>query len=203
MNRWSPASRPAVRPQEQGIQIGDRVRSINGHHVYLVDDISFFLEQGGKMTVDLGLSRNGEKIRLEDFALSALPAEGGGHWVGLGITTTQVENTLPELLKISWFKAADCVRLVWYSLSELVRGAVGLREMSGPVGIVDMVGQVGEEGAQAAQEAGMSQFLGAMLNILSLTSFIAINLAVMNLLPIPALDGGQILLWPLTACTPP
>ena len=65
--------------------------------------------------------------------------------------------------------------------------------MSGPVGIIEMVGQVGQQGAQAAEAAGTSAFLGAMEGILGFTSFISINLAVMNLLPIPALDGGQIL----------
>ena len=139
------------------------------------------------------LSRNGKKVELKDFELSVMTNSDGSRWLGLGITTTRVENSLPQVLKTAWLKSVDYVRMVWYSLSELIRGAVGLREMSGPVGIVDMVGQVGEQGAEAAQEAGMSRFLGALLNILSFVSFIAINLAVMNLLPIPALDGGQIL----------
>mgnify|MGYP000031287606 CR=1 FL=1 len=59
--------------------------------------------------------------------------------------------------------------------------------MAGPIGIFAMAGEVGQQGAAAA---GMA---GALLNIFSFVALIAINLAVMNLLPIPALDGGQIL----------
>lgn len=184
---------PGSQAQEQGMALGDRIYAVNGHRVYLTEDISFFLERSGEAKADLVLSRNGKKVELKDFELSEMTNAAGSRWLGLGITTTRAESTLPLLLKTSWLKSVDYVRMVWYSLSELVRGAVGLREMSGPVGIVDMVGQVGEQGAEAAQEAGMSRFLGALLNILSFVSFIAINLAVMNLLPIPALDGGQIL----------
>lgn len=184
---------PGGQAQTQGIQLGDRIHAVNGHRVYLTEDISFFLGRRGETKADLVLSRNGKKVELKDFELSVMTNSDGSRWLGLGITTTRVENSLPQVLKTAWLKSVDYVRMVWYSLSELIRGAVGLREMSGPVGIVDMVGQVGEQGAEAAQEAGMSRFLGALLNILSFVSFIAINLAVMNLLPIPALDGGQIL----------
>lgn len=184
---------PGGQAQTQGIQLGDRIHAVNGHRVYLTEDISFFLGRRGEAKADLVLSRNGKKVELKDFELSVMTNSDGSRWLGLGITTTRVENSLPQVLKTAWLKSVDYVRMVWYSLSELIRGAVGLREMSGPVGIVDMVGQVGEQGAEAAQEAGMSRFLGALLNILSFVSFIAINLAVMNLLPIPALDGGQIL----------
>ncbi len=184
---------PGGQAQTQGIQLGDRIHAVNGHRVYLTEDISFFLGRRGEAKADLVLSRNGKKVELKDFELSVMTDSDGSRWLGLGITTTRVENSLPQVLKTAWLKSVDYVRMVWYSLSELIRGAVGLREMSGPVGIVDMVGQVGEQGAEAAQEAGMSRFLGALLNILSFVSFIAINLAVMNLLPIPALDGGQIL----------
>ena len=184
---------PGGQAQTQGIQLGDRIHAVNGHRVYLTEDISFFLGRRGEAKADLVLSRNGKKVELKDFELSVMTDSDGSRWLGLGITTTRVENSLPQVLKTAWLKSVDYVRMVWYSLSELIRGAVGLREMSGPVGIVDMVGQVGEQGAEAAQEAGMSRFLGALLNILSFVSFIAIDLAVMNLLPIPALDGGQIL----------
>ena len=67
-----------------------------------------------------------------------------------------------------------------------------MKDMSGVIGIMDVMGQAGEEGAQAAAESGGSPFLGALMSILNLSAFIAINLAVMNLLPIPALDGGRI-----------
>ncbi len=88
----------------------------------------------------------------------------------------------------------DYIRMVWISLGDLVTGQVGVRDMSGIVGMVDMMGEMGEQGAAVAEQSGQPAILGAMFNILSFVAFIAINLAVMNLLPIPALDGGQIVL---------
>ena len=182
--------------ETDGLQTGDRIRSIDGHAVYLMQDVSFFLGRTQGSTMDLVIERDGEKLTLNDFPRSPTPVtnEDGSTSLVFGVRMAGQEVATPlSVVKNAWFQSVDYVRMVWFSLGDLVTGAVGLRDMSGPLGIVDMVGQVGEQGAQAAQEAGTSVVAGAMMNILSLVSFISINLAVMNLLPIPALDGGQIL----------
>ncbi len=175
------------------LQAGDKITKVDGHAVYLQPDVSFFLSRLSGDQVDMEVERNGKRLALPAVPLTAVPQSDGSQRLMLGIYMREYEEATPlAKLKYTWLEAADNVRMVWYSLSELVRGAVGLRDMSGPVGIINMVGQVGEAGAQAAEEAGTSAFLGALEGILSFTSFISINLAVMNLLPIPALDGGQI-----------
>jgi len=82
--------------------------------------------------------------------------------------------------------------MVWVSLGDLISGTYGVNDLSGVVGIVDLMNDVGRQSATA---------WAAFLNLANLSAFIAINLAVMNLLPIPALDGGRIffllLLWPV------
>ena len=78
---------------------------------------------------------------------------------------------------------------VWMGIDQLVHGEVGLKEMSGPVGIVDLMAETGENAESASD---------AVYNILYLGAFIAINLAIMNMLPIPALDGGRIFLLLVT-----
>ena len=75
--------------------------------------------------------------------------------------------------------------MVWMGLSQLIHGEVGLQEMSGPVGIVDLMAETGEQAESTSD---------AVYDILYLGAFIAINLAVMNMLPIPALDGGRVFL---------
>ena len=75
------------------------------------------------------------------------------------------------------------IQLVKLSLMDLVGGKVGLRDMSGVVGIVDTISSVGAE----SETVGLG-----LLNVVYFVAFIAVNLAVMNLLPIPALDGGRI-----------
>ncbi len=86
-------------------------------------------------------------------------------------------------MKYSWYCALDFVRMVRLGLVDLITGAVGVDQMSGVVGIVDMIAEVGTESATTYD---------AFLNIAYLAAFIAINLSVMNLLPLPALDGGRI-----------
>ncbi len=84
---------------------------------------------------------------------------------------------------MSWNNALDFVRLVRLSLKMLVTGQAGLRDLSGPVGIVSTMTEVGQSSANVA---------AAIENIAYLAALIAVNLAVMNLLPLPALDGGKI-----------
>ena len=84
----------------------------------------------------------------------------------------------------------DTVRLVRLSLKMLFTGQAGLRDVTGPVGIVQQMSNV-------AEASGSAWY--AFLNLLYFGGFIAINLAVMNLLPIPALDGGRVVGVLLTA----
>lgn len=77
----------------------------------------------------------------------------------------------------------DFVRMAWMGLSDLFAGAVGVKDLSGPVGIVSMMNEVGKESATKA---------AAFSNIAYFSAFIAVNLAVMNMLPLPALDGGRV-----------
>ena len=95
-----------------------------------------------------------------------------------------MEATVSDRIANSWNNTLDFVRLVRLSLKMLVTGEAGLRDLSGPVGIVSTMTEVGE-----ASES----FGAAVENIAYLAALITVNLAVMNLLPLPALDGGKIL----------
>ena len=177
---------------EQFVQTGDRIVEVDGHTIYLRSDIDLFFSRTGG-TVDLVVERDGERVELLDCPMAQVEQENGGVRMMLGITLGDVEEaTLGAKLRYTWLQAVDDVRLVWYSLGELFRGAVGLRDLSGPVYIISMVGDIGEQGAQQAVKDHQAAWYGALMSILNFASFIAINLAVMNLLPIPALDGGRI-----------
>ena len=78
--------------------------------------------------------------------------------------------------------------MVWMSLQDLLSGLVSVSDMSGPVGIVSTISEVGSQAETVRDGLESVAYLGA---------FIAINLAVMNMLPLPALDGGRLLflLW--------
>ena len=84
---------------------------------------------------------------------------------------------------------ATFVRMVRLGLTDLITGAAGLKQMTGVVGIVDMMAETGEQAASTAD---------AFYSIFYLTAFIAVNLTIMNMLPIPALDGGRVFLLLVT-----
>ena len=86
-------------------------------------------------------------------------------------------------LKYAWNQTIDTVRIVRLSLQMLVTGKAGLQDMGGPVMIIDQMSQA----ADASED-----WTDAIMNLLYYGAFLAINLAVMNLLPIPALDGGRV-----------
>lgn len=172
-----------------GLRVGDRFHSIDGHRIYLNGDTSLFLERAGD-TVDLEILRNGERIVLEDFDFSRkVPStnESGETVYMRGIYFGQVEAATPLLvLKNTWYQAIDYVRMVWISLGDLIGGQAGLKDMSGVVGIVDTMTETGQQ-AEATGGVG-----AGIWSVIYFVSFVAVNLAVMNLLPIPALDGGRI-----------
>ncbi len=175
---------------DTGLQPGDQFYTIDGHRIYFQNDALIYLQRAGE-TVEVTVLRDGEKVDLGKISLPyrQLVDENGQQVEKRGIYVGQfLEDTVGTRLRNSWYQAIDYVRMVWMGLGDIVTGTMGLRDMSGVIGIVAMAGDVGQAGAEAAG------LFGAVVNILDFTALIAINLAVMNLLPIPALDGGQIFL---------
>ena len=175
---------------ETGLQPGDQLWRVDGHRIYFQSDALLYLSRAEE-TVEVEVLREGQVVDLGavDLPYRALTDEATGQQVwkrGLYVGQAQAAGPL-QTLGSAWYQSIDYVRLVWLSLGDLFTGAVGLRDLSGPIGIVAMAGEVGQAGAAAA---GLT---GVLVNILDFIALIAINLAVMNLLPIPALDGGRIL----------
>ncbi len=178
---------------EHGLMPGDRIVSIDGERIYLYEDISIFLNMGNGETYDFVVERDGERVVLTDLPLSPkeYPNADGTTSVRFGLNFGETAEATPLVkLQYAWWNAVDFVRLVWYSLEMLITGQVGLSDMSGPVGIVTTISDVGQQS---------TSWYMAFSNIAYLTALIAINLAVMNLLPLPALDGGHIFIMFVTA----
>ena len=176
---------------EQGINEGDQIYSINGHRIYYSSDFSTFMALDGDGTVDLVIKRDGQKIHLEGFELKPREyTDNGQTVVRYGLTFNVIPATLGSKIAHTWRETMNFVRLIWISLGQLITGKVGLRDMSGVVGIVSTVNDVGQSAAS---------FGSAIWSIAYLFAFIAVNLAVMNMLPIPALDGGRIFFMIVTA----
>ena len=168
-----------------GLQEGDRLLRIDGEKVYVYSDISLLMGLNKTGAFDLQIERNGEVITLRDFTMERreYTDQNGKAYTGYGLYFGAEEATLGRKLSYSWNNAMDFARLVRLSLQMLVTGQAGVKDLSGPVGIVSTMTQVGEQAATPR---------AAVENIAYLAALIAVNLAVMNLLPLPALDGGKI-----------
>ena len=174
-----------VLQRADGLQPGDRFLEVDGEKIYIYSDFSTILSLNPGDIHDIVVERNGQKIYLNDFPLvkAEFPNGDGTTTLRYGFSFSVENATFLNKIQYGWYSALDTVRIVRMSLQMLVQGKVGLSEMGGPVMIVDQMSQVAQESPT---------LLDALLNMLYYGGFLAINLAVMNLLPLPALDGGRV-----------
>ena len=170
---------------ENGLREGDRILEVDGEKIYVQSDFSLILRMNPGDVHDLVVEREGERILLENFRMEKheVVRENGTKQMLYGMNFTLQPLDLPGKIGHAWNQCLDTVRLVRLSLQMLFTGKAGLNDLSGPVGIVQQMSEVAEASSTA---------LDALLNMVYFGAFIAINLAVMNLLPIPALDGGRV-----------
>ena len=187
---FEPGSAIAAVGDEAGLKEGDRILEVDGEKIYMYTDFSLILtanadsERNPENRHDLVLLRDGQRLELKNFPMTKqeFQNEDGTTSLRYGFNFGSEERTLPGLLKQAWNASLSNVRMVRISLQMLFTGKAGLKDMSGPVGIVQMMTET---------SARSSSLYYAFLNMLSFGGLISVNLGIMNLLPIPALDGGR------------
>lgn len=161
-----------------GFQEGDRIVRVNDFHIYTMSDFSTAMYYDDDGVYDIVLRRDGKKIRLEDFEMKAtvLDEESGSYLYGFQLSTE----------KLGFFgKISYAVR---NAMTYFQSAVLGIKMMlTGQVGTQDMMGTVGI----ASQMGAMAKT--SMASMWNFVAYISINLAFVNLLPIPALDGGKVL----------
>ena len=174
-----------------GLQEGDEIVKVDGENIYLQSDFAMILALNPGDTHDLVVRRNGQKVFLNDFLMEKHETtdEQGNKTMLYGINFTLENATFGNKISYALKSVINTVRTTRLSLQMLFTGQAGLSDMTGPVGIVQMM-------SDTAEASDTSQ--DAIMNMLYFGGFIAVNLAVMNMLPIPALDGGRVLALVLT-----
>ena len=169
----------------EGLQVGDRIYTVDGHRTFFYEDFGEYMARSGSDIHRIVLIRDGHRVVLKNYDMPrvAYPQPDGTTELKYGIYFAPRQFGFAANVKYAWYESLSFVRLIWQSLGDLVTGAVGVRELSGPVGIVDYVNDMESE-AESAAEAAFDFFY--------FFAIIAVNLAVMNMLPIPALDGGRV-----------
>ena len=171
---------------DYGLQVGDRLVEIDGSKVLLMNDVSVLLTLNEGDYHDLVVERDGQLLTFDNFHLERhkVMQEDGTEEMLCGFSYGQtVAFNFGSKLQYVWYTAVDWVRTVFWSLEILFTGKASIGDMMGPVGIVGQMTDVA---------TSSTTWVDAMLNLLYFGAFLAVNLAVMNLLPIPALDGGRV-----------
>lgn len=165
-----------------GLKYGDTIWSVNGSRALCFNDAYFEMAVDRDNTVDMVVIRDGEKVELTGITFDRSPE---GYSV-LDFTVDPIERTPGTVISQTFLESQYMIRSVYKSLFLLVTGGVPVSEMSGPIGIASAIGEVASAGFQ-------SSFMDGINNILYLMALIAFNLGIVNLLPLPALDGGRLI----------
>ncbi|MCX5971501.1 MAG: RIP metalloprotease RseP [Coprothermobacterota bacterium] len=175
---------PGYPAQVVGLQTGDKILSINGNAVQTWDQERSLIEQLSKAgnPLQLQLDRGGQPLT---FSVTPTYPEAENRWM-LGIGPRAVRLPLGEAFVQSFVQYWRLVSLVFLSLGMLITGQASISDLTGPVGIVQVTAQFSQSG---------------FLSLMWFTSFLSINLGVLNLLPIPAFDGGRIIFLLIEALT--
>ena len=168
--------------EEAGLQSGDLIVKINSHSIHLSDEVSFssFYSDGSAM--DITVLRGDERIKV---TLTPKFSEEDQRYY-IGITNGEyVECKGFDSLKYGFYNMEYILRATVESLRLLFRGRLSKDDVAGPVGIVKVV----DDSYDYYRPYGVLAVIMSMVNI---TMLLSANLAVMNLLPLPALDGGRL-----------
>ncbi|MFI3226847.1 MAG: M50 family metallopeptidase [Clostridia bacterium] len=165
---------------ELGLLENDTFLQIDDTKIRQNNDILLALNINIEQIYDITVLRDGEKVFLESFELKpATFVDDGVESYRYGLNFAIENMSIFDRLSYALDTSLTYAKLVWLGLEEMVSGNVSVDDMSGPVGITVMIGE-----AASVSMATMWNFV----------AFISINLGVMNLLPLPALDGGRLLL---------
>lgn len=169
-----------------GAQPGDKIVEIDGYAVYTDRDLSFAMALADPKAVRMVVERDGQRIDLGEFAMNTQTMEDGREVAALDFYVQPEQRSFFGVLGRAGADTFSTARMVVESLKGLLTGRFGLNEVAGPVGTAQAISQ--------AAGAGLSQGFGqAVSNIVIMMIMITVNLGIVNLLPLPALDGGRLL----------
>jgi len=168
-----------------GLQAGDIITSVDGHEMINVGELAEYLAQNppGEATMAIGYLRDG----VSDEVLISPLFDSEGYSLGFTYNYNYREKTdLLGVIKYSFYEVKYLIVSTVKGLGRIITGNASKNEIGGPVRIVDEIGNV-------VEESKSDGILYVILNLLNWCVLLSANLGVMNLLPIPALDGGRLL----------
>lgn len=158
------------------LMAGDKIVAVDGVPVHTGNELVYEIMNSGYEPVDVTVVRDGKKITLEGVEFPTF-TESGATFGETDFKLYAEQKNVGTVLKHAFFRSTSTIKMIWDSIIDMIRGRYGIDAVSGPIGITGTVGTVVKS--------------GGFLNLLYLFVVLAMNLGVVNLLPIPALDGGR------------
>lgn len=158
------------------LAVGDRIVRVDGTRTRVYYDVAYEIMHAGYEPIDVEVVRDGQKLVLHDVTFPTRTSSG----MLFGTVDFKVlaeEKSFGNLLKHTFVRSFSTVKMIWDSLLDMIFGRVSMDAVSGPVGVTVALGVAAKSGG------------GSFVYLLCVLSM---NLGVVNLLPLPALDGGRL-----------
>lgn len=169
----------------EALKVGDEINSINGYHISTSTDLSFALATAKSNELDICVIREGERKELGKVKFATVKSKNNTDIIQLDFKVEPIKNNFGTLVSQTFKSTVSTVRMVWASLIGLVTGQFGFNEVSGPIGMTSAISQATASGLK-------SSFWDGLDNLIYVMMIITVNLGIVNLLPLPALDGGRL-----------
>lgn len=158
-----------------GLQPGDRIDNVNGSKILTYEDFKFFMYQNGGKQFILGIDRNGS---MKSYKITPVYSKTNDMYM-VGIVPVFGKASIFEGIQYGASNTWSLTKQIYEFFKSLIAGKASTQDVSGPVGIIKYAGDAASQG---------------FASLLIFTALLSVNLAIMNLIPFPALDGGWLVL---------
>ncbi|MFP7494050.1 RIP metalloprotease RseP [Terribacillus saccharophilus] len=161
--------------QEAGIQSGDEITAIDGTSVQTWEEFTAIVRENPDKALEATIVRDGQEQQL---TITPALVESGDQKIGQIGVTLAMEKSFLGAIPYSFQQTYEFGTMILTNLGQLITGQLSIDALSGPVGIYDATDQVVKAG---------------LINLIQWTALLSVNLGIVNLVPLPALDGGRLL----------
>lgn len=170
--------------KEAGLEVGDVITKMNGSRVYLANEIYINTYTNKERPLNIEFIRDGEK-----HSITIVPKyneESGRYLMGLNGYGTYVDCKNPSIFRYAYYEERYAFVGTWKSLIALLSGRGSKDDVAGPVGMAQAIDEVKDAAAPYGPWV-------VLLNMFNIAMLLSVNLGILNLLPLPAIDGGKLL----------
>ena len=164
------------------LQVGDEIIKVNDKKINIYHDLVYAVIRYGAEPVDITVKRNGQTEKIQGVRFPVEKDNGITYGI-IDFRMKEEAKTLATSSKQAFYQSLFTIDMVWSSFFDLITGKYSMNEVSGPVGITQEIGKSAKDAVEK-KEGGT--------NFLFLLTLITMNLGIVNLLPLPALDGGRL-----------